>query len=184
MRKDDGLRPLQMGVAGDDEVLGRLRLPHDSADEPLDETDDFLALPAEIEPHVHRDLIVAAAGGVQLLARLADAGGELRLHEHVDVLRLGVDRERTGLDVRKDAFEPFRDLAELGIGDDAAAREHLRVRERPLDVLAVHPAVHGDGRVEIVRGFRCLGGRPARPHLSHNCLRLIPKPALRRLSER
>ena len=72
--------------------------------EPLDETDDFLALPAEIEPHVHRDLIVAAAGGVQLLARLADAGGELRLHEHVDVLRLGVDLEISGLDVGKDAF--------------------------------------------------------------------------------
>ena len=88
---------------------------------------------------------VAAARGVQFLARLAYAGSEFRLHEHMDVLRLGIYLQRAGVDVRKYAFKPFRDLAELLIGDDAAAREHLRVRERSLYIFAVHPAVHCDG---------------------------------------
>ena len=55
--------------------------------------DDSNTIPQR-QPQVERDLVVAAARGVQALARAADPLCELRLDEHVDVLRAGVEDER------------------------------------------------------------------------------------------
>ncbi len=87
--KGDGLRPLEMGVAGHDGVLVLLRL---SAEDRLQlqqlPHDDGDLLP-DIHAEVQRHLVVAAAGGVQALARVADPRGEQGLDVHVDVLVVG-----------------------------------------------------------------------------------------------
>jgi hypothetical protein len=57
---------------------------------------------AHPEAEVGRDLVVAAARGVQAAAGLADVFGEPRLDVHVDVLERGVEREAAGLDLVRD----------------------------------------------------------------------------------
>ena len=47
------------------------------------------ALLAHIEPQVGRDLLVAAAAGVQLETQVTDASGELQLDEVVNIFSLG-----------------------------------------------------------------------------------------------
>ena len=68
MREIDGLRALQMRVAGDDDV-GVVFAEGDEralqADDLAEQRGDFIAQP---EPHVERDLVVARAGGVEFRA--------------------------------------------------------------------------------------------------------------------
>ena len=46
-----------------------------------------------VEPHVHRDLVVAAAAGVDLLPEVAELLREKTLDRHVDVLVVDADLE-------------------------------------------------------------------------------------------
>ena len=91
MAQGDGLRPLQVGVSGHDGVCVCQRLFADHAYQPFEKLCRFVRARAEIQSQVHRHLVVAAAGGVQALAGVADAAGELLLHEGVDVLAGQVD---------------------------------------------------------------------------------------------
>ena len=54
---------------------------------------------AHPEPEIQRDLVVAAARGMQAAAGLADPFGEPRLDVHVDVLERRVEHEAPGLDL-------------------------------------------------------------------------------------
>src|SRR5699024_11435380 len=58
---------------------------------------------------VQGDLVVAAAAGVQPLARVADAGGEGLLNKGMDILGGGVDLQRAGMQVGQDALETLVD---------------------------------------------------------------------------
>ena len=88
------LRPLQMGVAGHDRVEVLRRPIAQLQNEREQQGFDLLCLLPQRQPQVERDLVVAAARGVQALARAADPLRELRLDKHVDVLRAGVEDER------------------------------------------------------------------------------------------
>ena len=56
----------------------------------------MLAGGAQVQADVQRDLIVAAAPGVQALTGVTDAGGQRLLDEGVDVLGVGVDLQLAG----------------------------------------------------------------------------------------
>ena len=146
----DRLRALQVRVAGHDRVGVFLRLVAEDADQLFELADEARARFAERQADVERDLIVPAARRVQPLARVADARGQLALDKGVDVLGVGVDRERAALDVCGDLFELRADLVALALRDDAAGAEHRRVRDAALDVLFIHPAVDRNRRIEIV----------------------------------
>ena len=107
---------------------------------------------------------------MQPLARRADARGELRLHEHVDIFGAHIYFERADLEVGKNAVEPGGDRRSVLRRKHAALAEHFRVRKAAADVLPVHTAVEPDGGIEIVRlpveGLL----EPARPHLIHGLL--------------
>ena len=162
-REGDRLRALQVGVAGQDgvEVLPGLFAEHpdELTQLPLQGRD----LVAQIEAQVHRHLVVAAARGVQPLARVADPRGELGLDEHVDVLGLGVERQLSALDVMKDPLEPLNDRLAVLLCNHPALGEHGRVGDRPADVLPVHPAVERDGGIEVVQPLVRLLRKPACP---------------------
>ncbi len=53
----------------------------------------------QVEAEVQRHLVVAAAAGVQPLARIAHAGGQGLLHEGVDILGVGVDFQRAAVQI-------------------------------------------------------------------------------------
>ena len=175
--EEDGLGPLQVGVAGNDGVRVGLRLVGDDGDERPELRLDLAALLPEPEAKVQGHLVVAAAGGVELLAHIPQPLREDLLHEHVDVLRGGVDGELPALDDRQDVREPLRQLGGLLFGQDALLGQHGRVGQGAGDVLAVHTAVKMDGGVEVIRRLIQLSRRPSGPHLRHNRFS-VPKNSL------
>ena len=79
------------------------------------------------------------------LAGIADARGQHFFHKHVDILRLGIDLQRTGFKVREDFFQSCNDFFGFFFCDDAAFTQHRRMCDTARDVLSVHPAVKGNG---------------------------------------
>ena len=65
----------------------------------------------------------------------------------MDVLAIDAKAELPGVDLIPDREQPFDDRGAVFCVDDLLLREHLRVRDRALDVLAVEPAVEVDRRV-------------------------------------
>ena len=66
--------------------------------------------------------------------------GQPPLDRHVDVLVVGLERERAAVELACDAVEPAQQLVAIGVGDDPAGREHRRVRARLLDVVRARAA--------------------------------------------
>ncbi len=102
---------------------------------------------------------------MQLAARVAQALGEDGLYEAVYVLRGGVYGELALVDVGEDAAQALYESLALRGGDYALLGEHRRVRHAALYVLPVHPAVDGDGRVEVVRRLVQRAVRASGPEL-------------------
>ena len=91
------LGALQMGVARHD-VPGRfLRFIAQNADKLLHLRLQIRAGPPQIQPDVQRHLVVAAAAGVQPLARIPHPCGEGLFHEGVYILGGGVNVQRTAV---------------------------------------------------------------------------------------
>ena len=149
----DRLCTLQMRVAGHDGIAVFLGFAGDDLDELHDQLFDGDDLFFEVELHVERYLVIAASGGVQALAVVADTLGQFSFDEGVDILGFHVDAERAALDVREDPLQALNNILNALLGDDAAFAEHGRMRDTALNVLAVHAAVKRDGAVEIVGGF-------------------------------
>ena len=94
VREQHGLGALQVRVAGQRD-LGRLpRALQQHALQLVDPRRDRPALAAQVEAHVERDLVVAAATGVQLGTDRARDLGDPPLDRGVDVLVARRERER------------------------------------------------------------------------------------------
>ena len=150
LSEGDGLGPLQVGVAGHDGGLVLLRLLAQNGFQLQKLVHDDGDLLPDVHPEVQGHLVVAAAGGVEPLAGVADAGGQEGLHVHVDVLVVGGEFHLAGLHVRQDAFQALGDGGHVLLGDDAAVAQHLRVGQRAGDVLLVQPLIELNGGVEVV----------------------------------
>ena len=102
VRRQDRLRPLHMGVAGQDHVeIGVAAADERSLeiDEPQVDLVDGLADP---EPQVGGHLVVAAAGGVQFAADVAEPVDQRPLDVHVDVFQGRRERESALLNLLAD----------------------------------------------------------------------------------
>jgi len=151
-----GLGPLQVGVAGHDGVgvlLGPLHQHLLQIQNLVDDDGDFLL---HIQPGVHRHLVVPGPGGVQALARVADALGEQGLNVHVDVLVIHREFHLVGLDVGQDGLQAVYNGLHLVLLDDALLAQHLGVGDGAGDVLLVQPGVKLDGGVKVVHQCVCL----------------------------
>jgi hypothetical protein len=158
VREVDGLRPLQMGVAGHRpiQVRGCLVCQH------MHELQHALARVQGVGPHEHRQigghLVVARARGVHLAPHRPDDLREAPLDGHVDVLVVRANLERVLVDLLPHRLEPALDLCLVLGRDDRAAPEHPDVRKRLLDVVGGEPVVEGDRAVQRVeRGVPRLG---------------------------
>ena len=145
----------------------RLGLIGQRGDERLREGDDLVRLQAQVHAQVERDLIVAAAGGVQALAGVADALGEHLLDEHVDILGGRVDLQRAGFEVVQNRLQAVDNRVGVGLRDDVLRAEHGRVRHGAGDVLAVHAAVKADGGIEVIRDLIGVSGGSSCPKFAH-----------------
>ena len=150
MGKGGGLCPLEMGIARHHGIQIGLRLFNQYLLQVQDHADDHRDLLFYIEPEVHSHLVVPAAGGVESLARVADAGGELALNVHVDIFVLLGEFHCPGLNVLENRLETLDNLFRLMLLDDALFSQHGRMGDGARNVLLIEPGVKADGGIEIV----------------------------------
>ena len=167
----DRLGALQMRIARHDGGAVRFGLRQQRVNQRADFAGERGRFVPQVEPDVERDLVVAAAGGVQPFADVADAARQFGLHEHMNVLRFGIDLQRAGFQVAQDGVQRVDDPVGVGLGDDVLHAEHGGVRHRAADVLPEHPAVEVDGRIEVVGQTVERFGKPACPHFFHGIVR-------------
>ena len=144
------LGPLEVGVAGHHGVQMGLGLLHQDPLQIQHLADKDGNLLLHIQTGVHRHLVISAAGGVEALARIADALGEHGFDVHVDVLVVQGELHTIPFDLGEDGLETVDDLLRLVLLDDALPAQHGGVRHGALDVLLIQPGVEPDGGVEVV----------------------------------
>ena len=93
MAEHDGLGSLQMGVARHDRLFVLLRLIGQSGDQMLCIGAQLVDAVHQVHTQVEGDLVVSRTRGMELLADVADALGQLLFNEHVDILGVHVDRQ-------------------------------------------------------------------------------------------
>ena len=148
------LRALQVGVAREQRVEVLARALDEDALEPGEPALGRGGRVAQVEREVRRDLVVAAAPGVEAAGDGPDQLPEPRLDVHVHVLEARVERERPRLDLRADALEARRPAPRRPPGvEDARRAEHRGVGDRAPQVVA------GERAVEVHRRGEALDGR-------------------------
>ena len=91
---------------------------------------------ADPQPQVGRDLVVAAAGGVQLAADVAEPVDQRPLDVHVDVFQLDVELEASLLNFLADLAQRLLNLLAFVGGEQADFGEHLGMGDRSRRCLA------------------------------------------------
>ena len=85
MRPEHSLGPAQMGIAGDHRVRILPAQRHQGFHEGGDRRARPVALFAQPQAHIQRNLLVAAAAGMDLVGEAADPLFQLADHQRVDV---------------------------------------------------------------------------------------------------
>ena len=163
VRQQDGLRVLHVGETGHDRALVFVGLLHQRGLKRADLLHQVVDLVAQIQPDVERDLVVAAAGGVNTRALGAERFGQRRLDVHVDVFQLDLELHFAFGDP---AFQDGK-LAADGVGgflrNDPGRAEHGGMRHAAGDVVLVEAFVVGDGLGEVLNAALSLFGESAAP---------------------
>ena len=110
VRGQDRLGPLHVGIAGQDHVEIAVATAHEGPlqlDQPLVDLVDGLADP---EPQVGRDLVVAAASGVELASGVAEPVDQCPLDVHVDIFQFRREREAALLNFAADIAQGLLNL--------------------------------------------------------------------------
>ena len=156
-----------MGVAGHDGIAVGRRLVHQGGDHGADLSPGIRGPAAEIQTGIHRHLIVPAPGGMEHPPRVALPFGELRFHKAVDILRLRIDGQRAGFQLRQDLLQTRQDILHRLGRDDPLGPQHGGMGHTAPDILPEHAAVHPDGGVEVVRRRVRRAPGPALPEPCH-----------------
>ncbi len=139
-----------MGVAGHDVPGAFFCLGAKGLDQFLDLALQMAGGFPQVEAQVQRHLVVAAASGVQPLARIPHPGGEGLFHEGMHILGGGVDFQRAAVQILQNALQAFVDILHILSGNDALAAQHGGMDHTALDILLDHPCVKPDGGVEVI----------------------------------
>ena len=150
MAQGDGLRLLHVRVAGHDVGLVRFGRVQQRVQQLRQVRHRLVGDVLDVHAAVQGHLVVAAAAGVQALARLADARGQERLDVHVDVLGVELEVHLARLDVLEQVLQARDDRVRIRRGQDPLLAQHRRVGDGAFDVLLVEPLVERDGGVEVV----------------------------------
>jgi hypothetical protein len=130
----------------------------------------------QVEPEIHRHLLVARTPGVQPLPRLANPFDQLPLDERVDVL-VGTLEEAGGLGaLLEDALKTPGNRARIRRVDGAGCGNRLHPREAPPHVVFEQAAVEHERPPELEHAGIGLAAEPSRPEIRHG---LLPDPKKR-----
>ena len=97
--KQNGLGPLQMGIAGQNHFLVGLRLSNHRFQHRFCKCGNLIDLLLQVHPQIESYLIVSASGGVKLLTHIAQALGQHLLHKHMDILAGHIEFQRAGVQI-------------------------------------------------------------------------------------
>lgn len=100
--------------------------------------------------HIDRDLVVAAAAGVELFADVADFFREQDFHVHVDVLVGWVEMHLASFDLLENLAKTCHQRGCFFLRDDADIAEHRRVGDGALNVPIIQFLVKADGGMKIL----------------------------------
>ena len=92
-------------------------------------------LVAQIQAHIEQDLVVTAAGGMQLAAQGADLLGQPPLDRHVDVFVHRQEEETSLLQLALHALQPSGDFLTLSAGEDLLLDQHAAMGHATADVI-------------------------------------------------
>ena len=169
MGKQDGLCPLQMGVAGHDDILICLCLPDNGGNDGFGQRHDLAHFVAQVKTHIQRHLIVAAACRVQFFAHITQSGGQLLLHEHMNVLAGEINGQRARFQIVQNRLQTGDQRVGLGGGDDMPGTQHGGVRHTAGNILLIQTPVKPNGGVKVVCHLIHMAGSPPGPHFCHDC---------------
>ena len=165
MPRQYGLGPLKVRVGRHQDVALLLRKLDKFQLERGRGVDQVVYRIASPEPQVQRDLIVAAAAGVKLLAWRAYAIRERLLNYHVDVFQLDRHRQSPGVDVVGYLEQAAPYPGELGLADQTHLAQHLGMGNRADNVVAPQLAVDVYAGDELRGDGVCFRGQAPVPRL-------------------
>ena len=167
MAEGHRLGTLQVSVAGHNIARALLGLLAQHGNQLSNLALDMLARRAQVQPDVQRHLVIAAAAGVQPLAGIAHAGSQRLFHKGVHILGVGVNFQRTAVQIVQNRVQAFVNIVHILLGNNALTPQHGRVDKAALYILLNHPRIKADGGIEIVyAAVNGLAG-PALPKLGH-----------------
>ncbi|RMM68329.1 hypothetical protein ALQ75_05465 [Pseudomonas savastanoi pv. glycinea] len=148
MTECNGLGSLQMGETGHDGFSFALGLAQQALLQTRDFAQDQVDFVAQPQTDIGRDLIVAAATGVQLLAGDTNAIGQACFNVHVHIFQIDAPLEIAGLDLGLDGVQAVNDGVTLGVRQNAHLGQHRGVGDGAHDVVAIQTLIEGDGGSE------------------------------------
>ncbi len=124
---------------------------------------------AHVKAQVGRDLLIAAAAGVELQGQLANVRGQFELDEmmHVFGTRIGCQGGAPSAvpAVLEHGIQPIAHLGGLGRRQNAGGSEHARVRLAGSNLLGEKPPVKAKGPLPLLKARIERLAEAARPHL-------------------
>ena len=112
------LRPLEMGVCGENEIRGLLRLHQKRGLKQTQLMIHFFNGLADPHPEVSRDLIIPAPSGVQFAAHISKFLDEPVFHRHMDIFVFGNKLKLTLLNFVANSLQTLLNLLAVLRGDE------------------------------------------------------------------
>ena len=165
-----GLGGLEMGIARHEESDFGCGALYGDADEGAQLLLRGFELFSQPEPEVGRDLIVAAAAGVQFSGYGADQFGQAAFVGGVDVLVAGLNFKLTGAPFSGNKLEAGDDLFGLLLGQEPGCGQRAGVGLAAADVGQPQAPVEVDRRVELFHQRIECAAEAASPQLRAHCV--------------
>ena len=137
MREQHRLGMLQMRKTGQNGPFVRLRLRNQRLLKGTDAVHQMKNLVAQIKPDVKVHLIVAAAGGMDTRAFVAEHFDQFGLDVHVNVFEFHLIFEVAGFDLSADLVKPGADRLRGRLRDNPGCAEHERMRLAAFDIVLI-----------------------------------------------
>ena len=122
-------------------------------------------LVAQPQPHIQRDLFIAASPGVDFIRQAVHTLLQLTDHERVNVFIVGAFVKRRGLRVGLNRCERIHQLFALLRGENARSFQGPRKSLRPLNIGVDQPPVEMERAGESFKDLRGPLLEPASPQL-------------------
>jgi hypothetical protein len=151
-----------MGVSGDCYVLVCLGEVPQGPKNSVEAGDDLGSCIPEEEPHIRSNLIIAAAGGMQL-----GSGGnctcEGLLNVHVNILKCGIPIKATRTDLLSNGIQAVTNGDTFVVGKDADVGEHTGMGLAAKNIVWRKPLIKGHGLTEPYHTVTWALGKPTTP---------------------